>query len=102
MDNATHYKFTGTYLAISLILILIATLRICHKPKTIFLAHTTTMPTFVKPAIPSLWPSLHSRGGGVTANVVADLQPPPNLSDSQMVINAYTGCINAELGNLRK
>ncbi|KAH8357275.1 hypothetical protein KR200_000406, partial [Drosophila serrata] len=77
MNSMTHYKFTAIYSAISLILILIVILRLCHKPRTIFLSHPPTVTTLFEPAIPSLWPSFHSRGGGVTAHIVADTSPPP-------------------------
>ncbi|KAH8376337.1 hypothetical protein KR200_002695, partial [Drosophila serrata] len=77
MDNITHYKFTAIYSTISLTLILIVILRLCHKPQTIILPHPPTVNTLVELTISSLWPSLHSRGGGVTAHIAA---PKPTNS----------------------
>ncbi|KAH8307510.1 hypothetical protein KR059_002236, partial [Drosophila kikkawai] len=86
IDNITHYKFTAIYSTILLILILIIILRLCHKPRTIFLPHPPTVTTFVEPTIPSLWPSLHSREGGVTAHIVADTPPPPKPQRSNRMV----------------
>jgi len=92
MDNTTHHKFTVTFSAISLILILIAILRICPTPKTIFLPHPTTLPTFVEPAIPSLWSSLHSRGKELPHTLLQTHRRPPNRSDTDEWSLAHTLC----------
>lgn len=84
MDYITQQYFTATYLALSIVLILVICLRTCKRQKTIFTQQPTHTPHVVESAIPSLWPSLRTRGGGVTMpSINPPQQPPPPMKPAR-------------------
>ncbi|KAH8349352.1 hypothetical protein KR084_009612, partial [Drosophila pseudotakahashii] len=71
--TTTHLSIIYILIALSILITLVAWI---FKRKEIIFSPTPADPIVI-PTIPSLWPSFHTKGGGVTADVFLMTSPPP-------------------------
>ncbi|EDX15910.1 GD25690 [Drosophila simulans] len=73
-QSTTDLRFLTYISAVILVIFIIYTLVV--KRKITYLPNPAPSVNYVSP-IPSLWPSLHSRGGGVTTSAIPTSSSPP-------------------------